>query len=52
MRYVDKIQSMKKRPLVLEKGNSKFEFWICGPLPLLAVSCPSPFVLFLFVASV
>ena len=41
MGYVEKIQSKKKRPLVLEKGNSKFEFWICGPLPVLVVSCPT-----------
>ena len=38
MKYVKKIQQKKQRPLVLEKGDTKFDFWISGPLPFLAVS--------------
>ena len=40
MYYVEKIQLMNARPLVLDKESAKFDFWICGPLPVLAVSDP------------
>ena len=50
MHYAEKIQKMKERPLVLEKGASKFSFWISGPMAMLAVSCSTLFVCLLCVA--
>lgn len=35
---VDKIKKKKGQPVVVEKGSKKPEFWISGPIPLLAVS--------------
>jgi hypothetical protein len=37
MQEVKKIQHKKAQPLVLEKGATKFEFWISGPFAMLAV---------------
>jgi hypothetical protein len=38
MKEVLKIQVKKAKPLVLEDGATKFEFWITGPFALLGVS--------------
>jgi hypothetical protein len=38
MKEVSKIQKKRDKPLVLEEGSSKFEFWISGPFDVLGVS--------------
>ncbi|KAM0894300.1 hypothetical protein ACQ4PT_024571 [Festuca glaucescens] len=35
MKEVSKIQKKRDKPLVLEEGSSKFEFWISGPFVVL-----------------
>ncbi|CAM0903777.1 unnamed protein product [Alopecurus aequalis] len=37
MQHVEKLQQKKKEPLAAVEGKSDYEFWISGPLPLLAV---------------
>jgi hypothetical protein len=46
MKEVSKIQQKKAKPLVLDEGSSKYEFWITGPFAVLGVSFP---LIYLFV---